>query len=203
MRCTKALIAGIESSDGGGFTAIASTAAQDRDGESPAVGCFAPLPPSIPVNLDHTMSAASVIGRAVPYYVGNALHMDADLASTPNAQLVRTKLAEGVLNSVSVVFRPLEWDSVAGVRTCVRAELLAADVASIPSQSEALVLSVRGHRPGHALVAEARAVLAHSVTRAMVAYDLAEAKRLLADYPAGNRYAHRNEVAHTLRRLRD
>lgn len=150
-RTEKALIAGIESADGGGFTAVASTAAQDRDGESLAVGCFVPLPPSIPVHLDHTMSAASVIGRAVPYYVGNALHIDADLASTPDAQTVRTKLAERVLNAVSVVFRPLEWDSVAGVRTCVRAELLACDVVSIPSQSDALVLSVRGYRPGHEL----------------------------------------------------
>lgn len=202
MRRTKALLAGIESSDGGGFTAIASTSAQDRDGESLAVGCFVPLPPSIPVHLDHTMSAASVIGRAVPYYVGDALHIDADLASTPDAQTVRTKLAEGVLNSVSVVFRPLGWETIAGVRTCVRAELLACDVVSIPSQSDALVLSVRGYRPGHELVAEAKTA-AHSATRAMVAYDLAEAKRLLADYPAGNRHAHRDEVARTLRRLRD
>ena len=141
----KAITAGIASADGGGFRAIASTPALDRDGEVLAAHCFDPLPATIAVHLDHTMSAATVIGRAVPYYVGNDLHIDCTLASTLDAQTVRTKLAEGVLDSISVVFIAQQWEQRAGVRTCVKAELLAADVVSVPSQSAARVLSVRNY----------------------------------------------------------
>lgn len=178
----KALLADIDSADVGGFTAIASSPTVDRDGEILASRCFVPLPSSIPVHLDHTLNAAGVIGRAAPYYVGSELHIDATLASTADAQLVRTKLAEGVLVHVSVVFRGLEWQQIDGARTCVRGELLACDVVSIPSNREARVLTVRGYDlrpkvPGRVAydLAQAR--------KAMVAYDLAEARRILATYP--------------------
>lgn len=145
--CSKAGVssvnADIETADHGGFIAVASTADVDRDGESLAVGCFNPLPASIPVHLDHTMRAASVVTRARPYYVGTKLMVDATFASTQDAQDVRTKVKAGILDSLSVVFRGLKWEDVDGVRTCVRAELLAADVVSVPSQSNARILSMR------------------------------------------------------------
>ena len=84
-RSVKTITAGIQSSDGGGFRAIASTPALDRDGEVLAAHCFDPLPESIAVHLDHSMSAATVIGRAVPFYVGPDLHIDCTLASTTDA----------------------------------------------------------------------------------------------------------------------
>lgn len=178
----KTITAGIASADAGGFTAVASSPTVDRDGESMAAGCFDPLPASIPVHLDHSFSAAATIGRARPYYIGQKLYIDVSLASTGDAQTVRTKLAEGVLDSISIVFRGLEWRQVDDVRTCVRGELLAADVVSIPSQPDAVVLGVRGgYRQSRS--AALRAVLM-AARQAMIAVDLAEAKRILADQPA-------------------
>ena len=184
----KAIIAGIASADGGGFRAIASTSALDRDGEVLAAGCFNPLPSSVPVHLDHSMSAATVIGRAVPFYVGPDLHIDCTLASTPDAQVVRQKLAEGVLNSISVVFIAQQWEQRAGVRTCVKAELLAADVVSVPSQSAARVLSVRNYPTTPAAeMAQARRALGE-MKRALMRLDLAEAQRFIAELDAPARH---------------
>ena len=180
-RTVKTITAAIESADGGGFVAVASTPALDRDGEVLAAGCFNPLPSSIAVHLDHSMSAATIIGRATPFYVGPDLHIDCTLASTADAQSVRTKLHEGVLNSISVVFLGQEWEQRAGVRTCVRAELLAADVVSIPSQREARVLSVRGGygSPAYGL-AEARRAF-DNLRLSLMDDDLRAAKALLAE----------------------
>ena len=139
-----------------------------------------------------------MIGKAVPFYVGRDLHIDCTLASTPDAQVVRAKLAEGVLNSISVVFIGQEWEQRAGVRTCIKAELLAADVVSIPSQSQARVLSVRGHYPATEL-SEARRALAAMNYRLMRA-DLAEAQRFLAELdPPSRRGTMRAQVDAQLR----
>ena len=53
--------AGIDRANAGGFTAIASNGDLDRDGERILPGCFSPLPDSIPIHLDHTMRAESVV----------------------------------------------------------------------------------------------------------------------------------------------
>lgn len=200
-RVAKSITATVESASGGGFTAVASTPSLDRDGEVLAAGCFNPLPPTVPVHLDHSMSAATIIGRAAPYYSGGDLHINAMLASTDDAQVVRQKLAEGVLDSISVVFLGHEWEQRAGVRTCVRAELLAADVVSVPSQSAARVLSVRGYDNAAALLGKARR-LSDEARMATARADLAEAKRLLAalDRPA-RRGTHRAQVDAYLRNL--
>src|SRR5450755_3524135 len=95
----KSITAGITSADVGGFTAVASTPSVDRDGEVLAAACFAPLPEAIPVHLDHTMNAANVIAKAKPYYRLNDLIIDATFSSSPEAQSVRAKVAEGTLDS--------------------------------------------------------------------------------------------------------
>lgn len=138
------LHAKLAAADGGGFTAIASTGSVDRDGEIVAPGCFTPLPASIPIHLDHVMTVESLVGRGRPYYVGAELRVDGVFASTVKAQEARQKAADGVLDSMSIVFRGLEWQTVDGVRTCVRGELLAADLVTIPSNRDARVLAVRG-----------------------------------------------------------
>lgn len=182
-RTVKTITAAIESNDsGGGFVAVASTPSLDRDGEVLAAHCFDPLPISVACHCDHTMSASTVIGRAVPYYVGNDLHVNVQLASTPDAQLVRTKLAEGVLNSVSVAFLGVTWEQRAGVRTCIRAELIAVDVVSVPSNRDAAVLSVRGGgygSPAYGL-AEARRAF-DNLRLSLMDDDLRAAKALLAE----------------------
>ena len=95
---------------------------------------------------------------------------------------MRTKLAEGVLNSISVVFLGQEWEQRAGFRTCVRAELLAADVVSIPSNRDAAVLSVRGGSYGSPAdgMAEARRAF-DDLRRSLMDDDLRAAKALLAE----------------------
>ena len=181
-----AVNADIETADNGGFLAVASTADVDRDGESLAVGCFDPLPASIPVHLDHTMHAANVVARARPYYVGDKLMVDATFASTPDAQDVRAKVKDGILDSLSVVFRSLKWENIDGVRTCVKAELLAADVVSVPSQSNARILSMRSLQlASKELADEAIADALLALARA----ELVESKRLL-----GNDGRHRRRI---------
>lgn len=174
-RGASSLPAGIERVDGGGFVAIASDGDLDRDGERIRGAAFAPLPDSIPIHLDHTMSAASVVARGRPYYDLDRLMVEATFASTKDAQDVRQKVADGVIDSLSIVFLGKQWEDIDGVRTCVRGELLAADLVSIPSNARARVLSVRGLSPTQ----QARA-LCREVERDMVRMEIRSAKRLLA-----------------------
>lgn len=127
----------------GGFTAVASNGDLDRDGERIRPHCFDPLPESVPIGLDHTMTAAGVIGRGRPFYSGNQLLVDVKFASTPDAQQVRAKVKDRTLDSLSIVFRGQQWEQVDGVRTCTRGELLAVDIVSVPSNVGARVLSMR------------------------------------------------------------
>ena len=163
----------IERLDGGGFVAVVSDGETDRDGEIVLPYALFPLPESIPVHLDHTMRAASVVARGRPYYDLDRLMIDAVFASTGDAQEVRQKVAEGVLDSLSIVFIGKEWRDIDGVRTCVKGELLAADLVSVPSNSRARVLSVRSLRPGGYGDA-ARELIAESVL------DMARAEAVLA-----------------------
>ena len=102
-----------------------------------------------------------------------------------------------------MVFLGKEWEQRAGVRTCVRAELLAADIVSIPSQSEARVLSVRGYTDTPAaLFAKARS-LTDAARTALMRADLAAAERLLATLdPSPHQGPARTQVETFLRGLR-
>ena len=110
----KSLTAAIERPSPGGFVAVASTASRDRDGEVIAYGAFAPLPNSVPCHVDHVMTAAGVVGRGRPYYSGDKLFVDVALASTADAQVIRDKLHEGVLSTVSIAFLGELWDTIQG-----------------------------------------------------------------------------------------
>lgn len=158
---TKTLPGSLTSSDAGGFVAICSTGSIDRDGEIVAPHALT-LPPTVPVHLDHNLTVSGLVGRGRPYYVGDQLRIDGTFSSTPEAQSARQKAAEGVLDSMSIVFRAKEWRTVGGVRTCVDGELLAADLVTVPSQPEARVLSVRGFG-GSATIPEARRVIASAL----------------------------------------
>jgi HK97 family phage prohead protease len=162
--------------DNGGFTAVASNGDLDRDNERIMPGCFEPLPASVPVHLDHRMSAASVIGRGRPYMVGTELRIDATFASTKDAQEVRAKVADGVIDSMSIVFRGLDWKNIDGIRTCVKGELLAADLVSIPSNSGARILSSRSMP--HPLITAARQS-ADDALQASYQAEVVEARRYL------------------------
>jgi hypothetical protein len=176
----KSISADITGVDTGGFEAIASTPSLDRDGEVLAGHCFAPLPKTIPVHLDHQLNAANVIARATPHYRGNDLLISAAFSASREAQAVRAKVVEGTLDSISVVFRGLEWQTITGVRTLIHGELLSADLVSIPSQRDARVLSTRGYSipSRHGLRAEVDRALVEAEL-ALAEVDLDEADRVL------------------------
>lgn len=165
----------IDGTRSGGFTAIASNGDLDRDGEVIRPGCFAPLPATIPVHLDHTMSASSVIARGRPYYRGDLLMIDATFATTPDAQVVREKVQDGTLDSLSIVFMGKQWEDIDGVRTCVKGELLAADIVSVPSNRGARILSMRS------VSADPRSAVRETVADALLTLaraEIAECKAL-------------------------
>jgi HK97 family phage prohead protease len=166
----------VSARDGGGFTAVAASGDLDRDNERIMPGCFAPLPATVPVHLDHRMSAASVIGRGRPYMVGDKLRIDANFASTKDAQDVRQKVADGVIDSMSIVFRGLDWKDIDGIRTCVKGELLAADLVSVPSNSGARILSSRSM--SHPVITRAYQV-AHDAQQHLYRTQVAEARALM------------------------
>lgn len=73
-------------------------------------------------------------------------------------------VAEGTIDSMSVVFASPTRRTVKGVPTVVSAELLAVDFVSIPSNRDARVISVRGFpaTPAdvmHAIIAKAESAL--------------------------------------------
>lgn len=188
VKGVSAVDARITEEDAGTFTAVASTGTLDRDGEVLVPGCFNVLPDTIKVHLDHVMTAAGVVAKARPYYRGTRLMIDGVFGTDDLSQNVRRKVAEGLIDSVSVVFRPLEKRDVKGVPTVFRAELLACDFVSIPSQPDARILSSRSLKLAlRETTADARA----DALLALVAADIAEAKAFMA---GGYRGQHRRRV---------
>lgn len=175
-RYTKSAIgAQITDRGAGSFTAVASTGNMDRDGEVIVAGAFT-FPDSVPVHLDHDMRASNVVARARPYYQGGRLMIDATFGSDEHAQAARLKVAEGLIDSVSVVFLPIEKREVKGVPTIFAAELLSVDLVSIPSNRDARILSSRSLRSALSLTtADARS----EALLALAEVELADAKSVL------------------------
>ncbi len=194
-----AVQAHITDSDSGGFRAVASTPDVDRDGEIIDAGAFNPLPASIPCHSDHVASVGNLVARAVPSYVNGRLMIDATFASTPDAQAVRQKVLDGVLDTVSVAFFNADRKSVDGVTHVRSAELLSVDLVTIPSNRGARVLSHRSFAAGrsHPEVEAARRAMADALITAARA-DLTEARAIVkATDPRGPR---RREVDQILAR---
>jgi HK97 family phage prohead protease len=148
--------------DAGGFTAIASTGQVDRDGEVIQPNALAPLPDSVPIHADHEFSVSKIVARGRPYYQGKNLMIDGRFATTPDAQLIRQKVRDGVIDSMSIVFRGIDWKDINGVRTCVKGSLFACDLVSVPSNPGARILSTRSamdRLPADELMIMARAQL--------------------------------------------
>lgn len=182
----------ITESDAGGFTAVASTGRRDRDGEILIPGCFNPLPETVPVHLDHVMTARNAVAFAHPYYVGDQLRIDATFGTDDDAQLARRKVSEGLVGAVSVVFLPSEKRDVKGVPTVFSADLMAVDLVSIPSNSDARILASRSFNPTRGA---ATAYARKAALMAIVDVELDEARRTLKS-------AQRNEVARTKSEIR-
>lgn len=138
-----ASVKAVEDEEGpGGFDAILSTKALDRDGEVVDPHAFDPLPASIPIYFEHNWkSGARPIGRGVPTLVGDEIHLKAKYASTPEAQEIRTLVNEGIVDSMSVGFLNGKRESKSGVRTVVSGEMFEGSMSAIPINTGAKVLA--------------------------------------------------------------
>lgn len=124
----------------GGFEAVLSTNIVDRDGEIVLAGAFNPLPKSIPIHVNHQfMDVAKVVGRGEPYYDGDTLKVRGVYASTPDAQMVRTLVAEGMVQTMSVGMLFPVRDTKDGVPRVTSAELFEASFVSVPANTDALI----------------------------------------------------------------
>jgi hypothetical protein len=149
----RSLRAKIATVDAGGWTAVASAPTLDRDGEVIAAGALWWSSVDLPVHLNHELRVESLVGRAVPRYQGGKLIIDGVFAGTELAASTRQLVLDGVLTTMSVVFIDSQRRNVEGVPTITRAELVAVDFVSIPSNRDAVVLSVRSlqnRTPGQA-----------------------------------------------------
>src|SRR6516225_1665282 len=89
----------------GGFTCIASTPSEDRDGDNLYQEEWKALPEHITVDSDHGMSVATTVGSGRPYFNSDGnIQTDVSLSSIPRAQEVRTLIKERHIRSVSVAF---------------------------------------------------------------------------------------------------
>lgn len=127
----------------GTWKAILSAPTKDRDGDTlTADGWKQPLPAKIPIDIDHEMSVRGTIGSAVPSINEDGeLVVDGTFASTPLAQEVRTLMAEGHIDRMSVAF--MSEKTQKDGKTETTRELLNGAVVCIPSNRESSVLAVR------------------------------------------------------------
>lgn len=180
----EAAVVDLKDTGPGGWTAVASTAEVDRDGESVAYGCFEPLPASIPVHSDHTFSIETLVGRARPYYSGQKLMVEGTFAVTPKAQLIRDLVRQQVVSSMSIVMHNAVRKQVHGVTTITKAELIACDFVSLPANRNAMVVSARSLDNDMAFMAVKAALLRLQIdlddmVQAEAKQALVEAKSLL------------------------
>lgn len=140
---TKSVAAEVRSlaDDPGSFEMVLSDDSTDRDGDNLyAYQWRHPLPQSIPLKANHSRDIADVVGSGEPFIdADGSLKVRGTFASTPLAQNVRTLVAEGHLQSVSVEFLHHPDDTN---------ELLAGAFVDIPSNPRARVLAAKSHVSG-------------------------------------------------------
>lgn len=130
------------SDDGTGeFEAILSTSTEDRDREVVAAKAFEPLPPSVPIYYQHDWQQKALpIGRGEPFYDGDgSLRIKGYYGSDDRSQAVRKAVGEGLVDSMSAGYLPLEKQRVKGVQTVVKADLFEGSMTAIPVNKTALV----------------------------------------------------------------
>lgn len=125
----------------GEFEVVLSMPTLDRDDEVIDAKAFEPLPDSIPFHAFHDFTQP--VGRASPVYDGDRLVARGFYASTPDAQLIRAKVAEGVIGHTSVGFMAPKREVVEGKTHIVKAELLEGSFVSVPSNREAAILAAK------------------------------------------------------------
>lgn len=126
------------------YTITASTPDIDRDDEIILPGAFKN---SLPKYLDqnpvilwmHDMWSPPV-ARAVKGRIGDSFELDIVFASTPFAREIKTLVDEGMLNTVSVGGRYVDWDfDKDGRKVVTDLELWEVSIVTIPSNRTALI----------------------------------------------------------------
>jgi HK97 family phage prohead protease len=125
----------------GSFEAVLSVPVKDRDGEVVDAGAFNPLPPHMPIDLDHAMTVEKTVASGRPFYDGDVLKFEGTYASHPLAQMVRSLVDEGHIRTMSVAYMNgrYEIDEKDGLPHLRSAELLNAGIVGIPANREALI----------------------------------------------------------------
>jgi HK97 family phage prohead protease len=187
------------------WTSQASSASVDRDDEVVEARAFARapsgLPPRVPV---HDKHFGELVGSGTPYYSGDDLFIDGKFASTPRAEEMYVLAKEGHLTTMSVMFLSLKDKRVEGRRHITAAELVAIDWASISSNREARVLSVRSPRATATVTKDEVMRLLLDGYKTLIEADLAEVK--LAEARRGARRVDVNwraELQDAMRLLRE
>ena len=134
----------------GEFEAILSTSVEDRDGETIATGAFDPLPASIPVYYQHDWQQKALpIGRGTPFYDDDGqLRIKGYYGSDDRAQSVRKAVGEGLVDSMSAGYLPLQKRRQSGKQTVVKADLFEGSMTAIPVNKTALVTASKSIEDG-------------------------------------------------------
>lgn len=133
-----------DGSGAGEFEAILSVPSLDRDGEVIDAKAFEPLPPEgIVIHKDHNFSVDSAVAWANVAYQGDQLVARGFFSSDPDSQIVRTKVKEGIIRTMSVGFMDATRKSVDGTPHITGGELLEASFVSVPSNRDAMILSAK------------------------------------------------------------
>src|SRR2546423_7574717 len=100
----------VENDSTGEFEAILSTSAEDRDHEVVGTGAFDPLPKSVPIDYQHDWQQKALpIGRGTPFYDDDGnLRIKGYYGSDDRAQSVRKAVGEGLVDSMSAGYLPLQ-----------------------------------------------------------------------------------------------
>jgi hypothetical protein len=132
----KRVNAAVAADDLGEFEIILSDGSLDRDGEIVSPKSWKlPLPDRIHMNVEHGSSVSDIVGSGTPWIdeLGN-LKVKGTFASTPEAQHIRTLVAEGHAQFVSVEF----LRGAKGVN-----ELIGGAFTAVPANPNARILSAK------------------------------------------------------------
>lgn len=133
----------------GSFYAVLSSPSTDRDGEVVDAKAFDPLPASITIDTDHSLTIGSVVGSGTPVYEGDDLTVKGTYSSIDRAQEVRTLVREGHVKAMSVTFingkREKDQKGLTHVRA---AELVNATFCVAGINRDALVLAAKSVKAG-------------------------------------------------------
>lgn len=124
----------------GDFEAILSTSQVDRDGETVKAGALNPLPGNIPIYYNHDWRAGALpVAKATPFYDGEQLKVKGTFASTARGQEMRSLVAEGIVESMSVGF----IKSQARGKVVSKGTLIEGSFTGIPVNTGAKILAAK------------------------------------------------------------